>query len=137
MRKLYVPQRMFYIKFKDGTDYIHEENCILKYVDKSNVDDKYRLYCNIDEFINNLHHYVTTGKTLFTKRKYFYFNCYNYIKPYYYDDIDIIKTWIEYKDVDCTYTIEELSNQLQYEEYLQLVFDKENELKSVLLKENM
>lgn len=136
MRKLYYPKFYFKVNLNYGDTICHTYNLdAYRYIDIDKIEKYVKCFENISEFVYEFSPCVMTDYNLFKKQKCFKFD-YNQ-KYMYYNDIKNIEVRREYIELDSNITMKKLFNKLNYEEYLQLIFDKEHELKSVLLKENM
>lgn len=131
MKKLYYPIVEFAVNFKDGNIRNHTHRCNVMRYDIPNdcIENNYNSI-KLEDFIKDYRWFVYVGMTAMRKRKYFYFK--HESEKIFLDEIESIAVMSKHSDVRASASIRDIGESLPYEEFLQFVFDKEQELKSVV-----
>lgn len=134
MKKLHYPVRVFKVILKRGEEYTADRRCVMRYAEPTDgVEDIYTTTDQIRDFIKKYCSYTYTDYT-WKFKKYITFD--GYSRKLLIDDIQRIEVSMTHKNVEDYKTIKSIGNELKYDEFLQFVFDKEQELKSIIMNMN-
>lgn len=129
MKSLHYPIRLFKVTFKNGKTYEANRFCNMSYSEPCDkIEDVYASE-NINDFIEKYSYCIIIDYT-WRFKKYIVFD--GYCKKILLNDIESIEVSKKHTHVDRCNTIERIGKELPYDEFMQFIFDKEQELRSVI-----
>lgn len=129
MGKLHYPIWVFKVIFKNGEEYTTKRSCTMSYSEPDDKIENTYTQDAISDFIEKYHFFIYTDYT-WRFKKYIRFD--GDSKKILISDIANIEVSMTHRGVREYATIKEIGKALKYEEFLQFIFDKEQELKSVI-----